>query len=130
MDLQKVSVCAKLMVNTGIIKYKDLVFKLVDYINENVTPSQEKYLTDFECQTEPIVQKVVEIDYKLKRQYEDLVEEWTGLKKQIVLKNQEIQKLKLNLYSKNLEYKKQVQNNARINTDKDALREKFEECQR
>jgi hypothetical protein len=47
-----------------------------------------------------------------------------------VLKNQEIQKLKLNLYSKNLEYKKQVQNNARINTDKDALREKFEECQR
>lgn len=47
----------------------------------------------------------------MKQKYEDLLSELASIKKFNVNQGQEIQKLKLNLYSKNLEYKKQVQKN-------------------
>lgn len=61
-------------------KYKDLVFKLVDYINENIVPEIDKESSDFWSQTEPQSPKYSEIEYKLKKQYEDLVEESSCLK--------------------------------------------------
>jgi len=108
-------------------KYKDLVFKLIDFINENVVPEENNKSLDTEVQTDPTIKEYSELDFQLKGQYEAMVTETTTVKKQLVLRNQEIQRIKLALYSKNLEYKKQVQNNARINTDRNTLTEKLKE---
>ena len=54
------------------------------------------------CQTSPIKRPQIKIDHSLKDKYEDLLSNISDLKKQNVTKAQEIQRLKLNLYSKNL----------------------------
>jgi hypothetical protein len=56
------------------------VFRLVDYINEKVVPEIIVQKADSEVQTETITEINFDIDYKIKRKYEDKLEECSRLK--------------------------------------------------
>ncbi|CAI2383798.1 unnamed protein product [Moneuplotes crassus] len=111
-------------------KYKHLVFKLVDYINDHQPSSTNSCTQEVGSQTDPSKQEFPEVDDTIKTQYKLRIEECSSLKKTILARNQEIQKLKLNLFSKNLEYKKLSQSSKKLKDEKDKFKERLEECQK
>ena len=122
-------------------KYKELVFRLVEYINEHMEEGPNSSNLEHNsgsissnsiaCQASLAnCPPAMKPESTLKNKYEDLLSELSDFKKQNLAKNQEIQRVKLNLYSKNLEYKKQTQRNTLLVNEKEAIRNKYRDMKR